>query len=293
MPMDRRDTPHAQPQPRLTPSNRLIATTRSTAARTMSLTTATVAALALAGLTLTGCTYQVKERQTGVTALEQGNTTRARLSLERALEMRPHDPKAALAMGKLELADNNPVAAERYLEQALVLAEEDGELRQEIMDAMAEALMRQDRAQDLITQLRAAAYDYGDAHDYLRLGRYLTRLGDPDGAQEAFRQARHRVKPGDPAAEIALARFYETFNNHPQALDAWRRAYTIDPTNTTVLRGLRRMGVVPGPTVTWGMERKPQTPAITDTPEGTTGGASGDTSGAGVNLEPMEPVNAP
>lgn len=211
---------------------------------------------------LMGCKYQVAYRRDGAEAYRAGDYTRARTQLERALDLRPHDPRAALWMGRVELAQDNPIAAERLFEQALVLIEEDSELRQEITDELAEAIYQQNRPEDLVVRLRASAHDYGTARDYIRLGDYLARLSDPDGARVAYRQAQVRAEPGDNAPQIALARFYETLNDRTNALQAWREAWRIRPGDPVAAAGLRRLGVVPGPTAAFGTtgDQAPLTP---------------------------------
>ena len=122
--------------------------------------------------------------------------------------------------------------ARNHLEIAYTLFEARPELPPEmrrLLDALAEAMFRQDEPRQLIAFTEQAIDRFGNLSDYLRKAEYLARLGDHDSALTAYRAAIEIAEAGDPRAYLALADFYESIGDRDKAVTALTNAYRADP----------------------------------------------------------------
>lgn len=205
-----------------------------------------VLALALAA----GCeTTNPELRNRGQAAYLTGNYERSLDFYGQAVRQDPTDVQAQFGLGRAHLSLEQPRDALLALEEARALAGDDSELRIDIFDGIAEALYQLDRHDRLHTFLRNSAARYGATADYLRQGEYLVRIGDMDGAEQAYRRGAHFAPDGEVEPFLALARFYENVNDVERAVRALRWAYYVDPNDGEVNERLRDHGWVPGPTV--------------------------------------------
>ena len=218
---------------------------------------------------LGGCVQHLPRDHNRLAAYQeyrQGNYDEARERFERVLDADPTDWRSHYYAGVIALEhDNEPNAARRHLSIAYEIYEgratrrlnyEIGDpqtgvpypTRAEILDAKAEAIYQQNHEQALHAFLRRAIQSHGTPADYMRMGRYMERIGDHDSARSAYRSAVRMVGPNDPVPYLRLADFYENIGNYGRALVELRKAYGIDPQNREANRRLRGHGVTPGPT---------------------------------------------
>ena len=210
---------------------------------------AVAASAAVSLVLLTGCrTPNSMLRQRGFVALQQDNPVAAYEQFAKAVAQDPTDWKAQYHLGKLLLERDQAVDAQLALEQARALRPDDPETPR-IIDALAEAHYQQQRYESLHGLLAEATETFGQSHDYLRQGEYLTRIGEIDGAKLAYLKAVEFADPADVKPHVQLALFYEQIGNRDMALDVWQKAYPMAPGNAEVVAKLRQYGVVPGPTV--------------------------------------------
>ena len=205
-------------------------------------------------------------RVQGYRAYQQGDMVAARDFFTHAVNQRGSDWKSQYYLGLIGLEYlNDPGYARRHLEMAYtirVVGSDDrgpapGEpaatrpwpTRGQIIDALAEAIYRQDNQPQLVAFLQQVIDERGLPQGYVRLGRYLYKSGDPDGALTAYRKAVAIAGPENPDPYIALADFYDTLGKHEQAATALRRAYDIAPLRDDIARKLRAHGLRPGPTI--------------------------------------------
>jgi len=208
--------------------------------------------LALAGCSVNDVRKQMRaqnQRELGVAAYNVGDYARARLHLETAIDAKPGDFRQNYWLGMVELAQGKPLAAQRQFEYAWTLRQDDPQWTPKILDGIAESLYRQDRIEALQTFLADTATRYGTTDAYLREAEYLIKSGDPDGAQTAYQKAARVSGQDDPAVYLAIAEFYQSVNDVPNAVTSLRYAYYLDPDNKAVSEKFRQFGIVPGPTL--------------------------------------------
>ncbi|MFA9477620.1 tetratricopeptide repeat protein [Phycisphaerales bacterium AB-hyl4] len=197
----------------------------------------------------TGCETQSMIREKGEVAYYGGNYAQARAEYARAVDNQPSDYRAHYHLGLSYLELDQPGRAQRSFEQALTLRGRDPEWRPRILDGLAEALYRQDRLERLQAMLEDAVREGNTTHDRLRQADYLMKIGDPDGARNAYRTAAYFAEGRDPRPYVAVADFYEQINDEMNAVRALRWAYYVDHGNPEIAERLRGYGIVPGPTV--------------------------------------------
>jgi len=214
-----------------------------------------LAAVALAGLTLAaGCrtvldqNAAINRREVGIAAYNRGEYELARQKFAAAIEADPTGYRSRYWMGKTELALGRPVVAQSEFEYALEVASKTAELRPDILDGLAEALYAQGNRDRLHTFLAEASIN-GTTRDYLREAKYLVATGDPDAAVVAYRKAVRFADRDDAGPYLAIADFYESVNDVPNAVTSLRYAYYIDPKEPTIPDRFRKFGIVPGPTL--------------------------------------------
>lgn len=200
-------------------------------------------------LLTTGCQTAVDLRNQGVVALNRGQNELALEKLTLAVERDASSARNHYQLGRAYLALNRNVQAQYELEKAYALRPNDPELTPGILDNLAEALFRQDRIENLFAFLDKQVAENASTRDYLRQGEYLAKAGDPDAARLAFRKAAYFADKNDPEPYIAIADFYISIGDQPNAVTALRYANYVDNGNLEAAERLRRFGIVPGPTV--------------------------------------------
>ena len=204
-------------------------------------------------------------REKGFDAINVGDWELARDKFAQATRRKPDDWMAQYYLGACEMHLGRPHQAQLALEKALILRPEDPRTTPRILDRLAEAYYRQDRVESLTAFLDETSESYGLSHDYLRQAKYLVKVGDMDAAELAFRKAAYFAQEGDVTPYIAIADFYAAINDAPNTATALRYANYIAPGNPDVAERLRKLGIVPGPTQTLeppkpAMLQKPWTP---------------------------------
>src|SRR5690606_29227347 len=107
---------------------------------------------------------------------------------------------------------------------------------------LARAYFETGRTDDLYRFLRGLTEARARVEDYIRLGEYAARLGDPDGAEHALLTAAKIDKGQTVAPQLALARFYRTIGDNANALKRYRMAYYLDPKDEAIARAIRELG---------------------------------------------------
>jgi len=180
-------------------------------------------------------------------AVANSQPLRAEAFLVRAMAHDQTDWRVYERFGQLRLADHRALDAQVYFEQALTLRPDHPETGQ-IIESLAESLLMQGKYDAMGQVLAARASHTGQEVDYLRQGRFLTRIGDVDAAMLAYRKAAAVAEPGDADPMLAIAALYESTGDNANALLYLRYAYYQQPANLFIADELRRHGMVPGPT---------------------------------------------
>jgi Tfp pilus assembly protein PilF len=137
---------------------------------------------------------------------------------------------------------------------------EDGAMRVKIIDAMAQSMAKgndvtlQDEAMSKRPQTAEIKYVQAKAFQY---------LGDPDSAKETYTQASLLDKK-----DFAIAKDFGLFleqipGQRADATKQLRRAYSLNPKDQEVVAALRRLGIVPGPSL-----KEPEQLASPSVPKG-------------------------
>lgn len=200
-------------------------------------------------LLATGCKTAVNLRDEGVLAMNRGQNDLALDKLTQAVRKDPSSARTHYQLGRAYLALDRNIEAQYELEKAYAIRPNDPELTPGILDNLAEALLRQDETASLVAFLDKHAVN-GTTRDFLRQGKYLAKAGDPDAARVAFRKATYFADPKDPEPYIAIADFYTSIGDQPNAVTSLRYANYVAPGNLDAAERLRQFGIVPGPTIT-------------------------------------------
>ena len=222
------------------------------------LTTALLGAALCLPLMLAGCQTAANLREEGRLALNRGQVDTAHDLTQQALDKDPASPWTQYQLGVIYLEMNKPLQAQYALEKALALRPNDREFTPQTLDALAESLLRQDRIPNLLEFLDKQVKTYGTTRDFLRQGEYLAKSGDPDAARLAFRKAAYFADKDDPEPYIAIADFYASIGDQPNAVTSLHYANYVDPGNLDVADRLRSFDIVPGPTIS----KAPPKPAL-------------------------------
>lgn len=196
-----------------------------------------------------GCETTLMMRDKGHAAMHLGDYEQAAGHYGRAVDKSPHDYLSQYYLGVAHLKQGQPLRAQLALERALTLRPQGSPHTDDILDHLAESMYQQGRYDSLHTFLDGSAKYYGRTQDYLRQADYLAKTGDVDAAKVAYRKAAYFARSGDATPYIAIADFYDSFNDVPSAIESLRYGYYVDPDNQEVADGLRKYGIVPGPTV--------------------------------------------
>jgi len=206
--------------------------------------------LSLTLLLTTGCqNTAVNLREDGRLALNRGQVPLALEKTQQAVDKDPSSARSQYQLGLVFLELNENLQAQYALEKAHALRPDDRQLTPKILDALAEALFRQDRMANLFEFLDKQVKTSGTTRDFLRQGDYLAKAGDPDAARLAYRKAAYFADPKDPEPYLTIADFYASLGDQPNAVTALRYANYVDPGNLEVAERLRRFDIVPGPTI--------------------------------------------
>ena len=216
-------------------------------------------ALAFVALAIVGCQKSnLALRQDARMAAYHGNLPEARDIYKLAADREPDDVLAQYELGRIYLQLDKGLDAQLAFEKADTLKPEDKELCPKILDGIAEALLIQNRKENLSAFLAEQASYYGQPRDYIRQGKFLAKMGCIDEAAIAYRKAAHFSAPDDPTTYIAIADFYESINDFENTRLSLRYAYYIDPNHPGLADRLRKIGIIPGPTI----RLQPPKPAI-------------------------------
>ena len=201
-----------------------------------------------AAVTQVGCESNAMIREKGYTEYRKGDYGMAEAQFIRAAEREPDDWRAQYWLGQTRLKQENYLSAQLAFEKALAIRGRDSEFTPKIIDGIAESLYQQGHIEKLYAFLKRVADTYGTSRDYLRQADYLSRAGDLDSATVAYQKAARFADDNDESVYIAIADFYGSINDVPNATQALRYAHYINPHNPQVASRFRKYGIVPGPT---------------------------------------------
>lgn len=147
--------------------------------------------------------------------LDEGNTSRARVPLNRALDLDNRSVEAHALMGVLSEMEGEPDRAERHFKSALRLNPDDPQT----LNNFGRFLHRQGRSEEALAPLRKAVDDpryERRSQAYENLGLVELRVGSKERAELAFQRAL-RLNARQPRASLELANLYFDSGDLPAA----------------------------------------------------------------------------
>lgn len=155
-------------------------------------------------------------------------------SVNKALELAPHDPQILLASGRFFIRNNRYKRAENLLRTAVEVSHND----LYILLELGIAVYMQENFREAITVFRKAATirtgTRQDASAHVWLGRTYLQLQRPEDALQAFQLA-SKLNPADSFNFVRIGDVYKELDKPDRAIESYQRALVIDPTNKQAL----------------------------------------------------------
>jgi tetratricopeptide (TPR) repeat protein len=162
--------------------------------------------------------------QMGQELVREHKFDEALVALRKVLASRPEHGDALLEVGLIHLKRGAPHAAVEVLRKA----KDTGMRSHKLHVHLADALLRQDRLDDALTELDAAlAFKPGEAEAHYRRGVVLDRLERYDDAAQAFRAAIDLL-PGEVRYHQSLGFTLETLGRRTEAIKCFKRALELE-----------------------------------------------------------------
>lgn len=203
-----------------------------------------LAAIALTGLAGCNTVSVIALEEQAYRAASRGQYDTAAAKYQQALEQSPGRVHSRVGLGRVQLEMNQPREARRNLELALAARPDDPE----ILDLLAEAMVKSGDDAAMYRLLRGRAEQRNTVADWMRLGKFAAKAGDADVAENALTTAATLDRGQHAEPQVALADFYESIGAEDKALNRLRMALYLDPANVELQDRIRAMGETPGPT---------------------------------------------
>ena len=226
---------------------------------------ASSAAKGLAVLTLTfglvGCsdvlTFAEKDRDSGMQAYNDADYPKAAGAFRAALRQDPRDYRSHFYLGQSSLQMQNyqqAIVAFRSCldtQNVTLLGRDDNEIRLKAIDGLAQAIVKSDESDSEVNRLEQLARSGkgpGAARQFFTLAKIYRYRKLPDMALDYYnRSTLDDPKNFDYAKEYGL--YCEQLQQSARAQEALHHAYALNATDKDVTDALRRLGVVPGPSL--------------------------------------------
>lgn len=181
----------------------------------------------------------------GDRAERQGDLALAEQEYLAAVEKRPGNVNARMALGDLYLATDRPELAVAQYEVVRTIRPTDDE----IIDKLAQAMLESGDTGALTVLVTERAKDRATPTEWVRAGDWLAQAGDADAALIAYRTAA-RMDAGQSASiQKRLAEFHQSLGDQSAALRRYRMALYLDPADEETRAAIRALGEIPGPTL--------------------------------------------
>ena len=172
-----------------------------------------------------------------------GNYDLAAADYEQYLDKLRSDYLVRADYGKVLLKLNRPMDARREF----AICTEADPLNDLYWDLLAEAIFQQKDHGELTSVLEQRCRDRGAPADYLRLGRFMNRMGHADDAQNAYLTAAKIDGGKSFAIQKEMADFYGERGDKANQIRRLRMALYLDRQNIALNEEVRRLGEIPGP----------------------------------------------
>lgn len=199
-------------------------------------------------------TYSKEARRQGMTFSAQQDYPKALGAYRSAVRQNARDYQSYFYLGDTYEKLNQPLEAITSYKTSLEvqpLTEDgraDGAQRVKTLDALGAVIAKADPRDIEVNQLEAKAAASSTGEEYYVLARAYAGRGDADSAIEAFNKGVLQ-NAKSPTIAKAAGLYFEQLGQKTAAETMLRNAYRLDPTDAEVSAALRRMGIVPGPSL--------------------------------------------
>ncbi|MCK6477668.1 MAG: tetratricopeptide repeat protein [Phycisphaerales bacterium] len=183
-------------------------------------------------------------RDAGDTFMSVGNYAQAADEYQQYADVQPSNADVRYKLGRCYMEIGRFREAKESLQVAYNL-EPDNEA---YIDAYAEALMRSGENELLFAFLTKVVNERGKATDYLRMGEYAAKIGNPDDAIAALLTAAKLDGGTNVRYQLALARFYKQVGDRSREVERLRMASYLAPNNQEIRLRAAELGEIIGPT---------------------------------------------
>lgn len=164
--------------------------------------------------------------------LAKGDYRAANLQLRTAVRDQPDNAEAHALLSQLQLASDDPIAAEREIRQAMALHWD----QSSSLAVLSQSLMRQGKWKEIL----ASIPDHGATPEqtaYFLMTRAVAQRGDKDpaGANATLAEA-ERLAPQNAEVHLTAARFALADSHQDQAMDQVDRALALEPQRADALQ---------------------------------------------------------
>ena len=208
------------------------------------------------GLTLAGCadafTYSATETAVGRTYLSEQDFDSAGQIFAEQVRRNPKDYRAYYYLGQSYEGKGRDAEAVRSYRTGLEVmdltprGEGDEQFHFMLTDALSGALARVDSDGSQLATIEKASK--GDAQKKLLIAMTHAKAGRPDAAMGSFAAATS-LDRDDPVIAKQHGLYLESLKQDEAARQTLTRAYRLDSADAEVAGALRRLGVVPGPSL--------------------------------------------
>jgi tetratricopeptide (TPR) repeat protein len=199
-------------------------------------------------------TYSQDAQREGIKLYQKQNYADAAGAFRNSVRQNPRNYEGYywLGMSYEQLGQyQQSIASYKTARQTVNLAAEgkhDDEMRAKILSGMASAIAKSDQADTETDVANRDARNYGGAENWFMLAKIYAYRGDADSAIDAY----NRAALLEPTA-FYIAKDYglylDRIGQKQKAEAPLRRAYSLNRDDADVNAALRRIGVVPGPSI--------------------------------------------
>lgn len=225
--------------------------------------------LAVGGLFAGGCadaiTYSRDAQRAGMKLYNEANYADAAGAFKNSVRQNPQNYEGHYYLGasyeKLQQYQQ-AIAAYKTARQTIVLSVEgrhDDEMKQKILNGIASTIARSDPRNIELDAAQQAAENQGTADNWFILAKVFALRGDPDSAVDAYNRAL-LLEPNNFYVAKDFGMYLDRIGQTDRAQATLRRAYSLNNDDAEVGAALRRMGVIPGPSLSDESRFGPPTP---------------------------------
>lgn len=212
----------------------------------------------LLSLLASGCgeyvTFSKDSRKRGVQYLQSNQTEEAKGAFRDAVRQNPRDYQSYYYLATIYEKESAFAQAVTNYRTSLSVQNVTSEGREDIdfklktIDSLSRCLAKFDTNDSEINRLVQAAESSTNGEEWLILAKIFAYRGDADSAMDAYGKAARQAPKNFHIAK-SQGLYLEQIGHKPLAEQALRRAYRLNPEDEEVNTALRRIGIIPGPSI--------------------------------------------